>query len=152
MRTETREVYISDDDKVFDNLNACQDHERQIIENKRRIINLRVYVVSSSFDTTEGRKYFNTTYIITDANYAVVLEYCFDTFGSPLSKWYNNSYYENWIIHQAPMNADEALSRAEKNRSDCTVVFISDAPIDHPQLPKPIFPWPKKTIKEVHHD
>lgn len=150
MKTETREVFVADDGKVFDTIEACQKHEREVAANLKRIAGLKVWLVSSSFDSTEGRGYHRTTYIITDACLPVVIEYCLDRFGKPLSGWYGDGFYEVWRLHQGDITADEALRRSKGHhsgigttRGEADVVFLSQAAIQHPDLPKPVFPWPK---------
>lgn len=150
MKSETREVYVSDDGKVFDTIEACQAHEREIAANKKRIERLKVWLVSSAFDSTEGRGYHLTTYIITDASMAVVVEYCLDRFGRPLAGWYGDGFYETWLLHAGEMTAGEALRRSKGHHygvgtsaGEADVVFISQKAIEHPELPAPVFPWPK---------
>ena len=150
MKSETREVYVADDGKVFETIDACQAHEREIAANKKRIERLKVWLVSSAFDSTEGRGYHRTTYVITDAAMAVVIEYCLDRFGRPLSGWYGDGFYETWHLRLDEMTADEALKRANGHHygvgtsaGEADVVFLSQKPVEHPELPKPVFPWPK---------
>ncbi|MFD2235919.1 hypothetical protein [Aureimonas populi] len=151
MRSEKREVYVSDDGKVFDTVEACQAHERQTAANAKRIEGLKVYKVISSFDSTEGRGYHRHTYIITDASFAVVLEYCLDRFGKPLAAWYGDGFYEQWIINQSDWTAETAIKRAKEphsgvgsTRGEADVVFLSGKDIEHPELPSPVYPWPKR--------
>lgn len=150
MKSETREVYVADDGKVFETIDACQAHEREIAANKKRIERLKVWLVSSAFDGTEGRGYHRTTYIITDAAMAVVIEYCLGRFGRPLSGWYGDDFYETWHLRPDEMTADEALKRSNGHHygvgtsaGEADVVFLSQKPVEHPELPKPVFPWPK---------
>ncbi|MEN5103830.1 hypothetical protein [Brucella anthropi] len=151
MKAEKREVFISDDGKVFDTVEACQAHEREIAANAKRLDNLKGYIVRSSFDSTEGRGYHQTTYILTDASYPVVLEYCLDRFGRPLSGWYGDGYYERWLIWPADEPVAELLKRSKGSHTGvglssgaADVVFLSSKTIDHPDIPKPVYPWPKK--------
>lgn len=151
MKAEKREVFISDDGKVFDTVDACQAHEREIAANAKRLENLKGYIVRSSFDATEGRGYYKTTYILTDASFSVVLEYCLDRFGRPLSAWYGNGFYEQWIISPSDKSADELLKQSKGSQSGvglssgvADVVFLSSKTIDHPEIPAPVYPWPKK--------
>lgn len=155
MKTEKREVFISDDGKVFDTIDACQAHEREIAANSKRLENLKGYIVRSSFDATEGRGYHRTTYILTDASFSVVMEYCLDRFGRPLSAWYGDGYYETWLIHQSDKSADEILKLSKGSQSGvglssgvADVIFLSSKIIDHPEIPAPVYPWPKqKAVK-----
>lgn len=151
MKAEKREVFISDDGKVFDTIEACQAHERELAANVKRLDNLKGYIVRSSFDSTEGRGYHRTTYILTDASFSVVLEYCLDRFGRPLSGWYGDGFYEQWLIRQSDEPAAELLKRSKGSHSGvglssgvADVVFVSSKPIDHPDIPAPVYPWPKK--------
>lgn len=153
VRSEKREVYLSDDGKVFETVEACQAHEREIAANARRVEGLKVYTVASSFDATEGRGYHRTTYIITDASFSVVLEYCFDRFGRPLAGWYGDGFFEVWRLSLSDMKAEDGLRRAKQahsgigtTRGEADVVFLSDKRIDHPELPAPTYPWPKKKV------
>lgn len=156
MKTETREVYISDDGQVFDSVEACQAHEQKTAADRHRIQQLKVYVVVSAFDGTEGRGYHRTTYILTDAEYAAVLQYCFDRFGPPLQGWYGDGYYESWHITEKDLSAGEALARAKQRHSgvglsagEADVVFLSDSDIQHGELPSrtPFWPRQKKSTK-----
>lgn len=151
MKVEKREVFVAEDGKVFDTMDACQTHEREIAKYKQRLENLIVYIVNSSFDATEGRGYYATTYIITDASYAVVLEYCLDRFGRPLSSWYGDGFYEQWLIRKDERKAIDILKLAKTSHSGVgsntgrvDTVFISTKVIDHPDMPAPVHPWPKK--------
>ena len=151
MKAEKREVFISDDGKVFDTVEGCQAHERELAANAKRLDNLKGYIVRSSFDATEGRGYHQTTYILTDASYSVVLEYCLDRFGRPLSGWYGDGFYEQWLIRQSDEPAAELLKRSKGSHTGvglssgaADVVFLSNKPIDHPDIPAPVYPWPKK--------
>lgn len=152
MKVEKRDVYVADDGKVFDTAEACQAHERAVAEQAKRLDNLVVYRVNSSFDGTEGRGYYRTSYIVTDASLEVVIEYCLDRFGRPLSAWYGDGFYEAWILRQVELTAIEAISTTKKphpgiglGRGEVDLVFISNKSIDHPDLPAPVFPWPKAT-------
>lgn len=156
MKTEKREVFVADDGKVFDTAEACQAHEQTVSSNAKRIEGLKVYKVISSFDSTEGRGYHQHTYIITDASFAVVLEYCLDRFGKPLSGWYGNGFYEQWVLNQTDWTTETALQRAKQPHTGigltngaADVVFVSEKAIDHPDLPKPVFPWPKKAKVKI---
>lgn len=151
MKTEKREVYISDDGKVFETVEACQAHEREEAAKARRIANLKVWLVSSGFDGTEGRGYGCVTYIITDTGLPEILQYCFDRFGQPLTNWYGDGYYEAWRLHQKEMTAEEAINRSKQSHSGIgstsakvDLVFLSSTNIDHPDLPARVFPWPRK--------
>lgn len=151
MKTEKRDVFVADDGKVFETAEACQAHELAVAELAKRIERLRVYSVSSNFDGTEGRGYHARTYIITDASYPVVLDYCFDRYGKPLSGWYGDGFYEAWLINQSPLTADEALKKAKDRHfgvgdtsAKVDVVFLSSTDIDHSGLPPRSFPWPRK--------
>ena len=151
MSTEKREVFVADDGKVFETMDACVAHEKQIAEIARRIERLKVFTVSSSFDSTEGRGYHQTTYIVTDADLAVVIEYCLDRFGKPLSGWYGDGFYEAWRLHTSDMSAADALRRVREphggigtTRGAADLVFLSQTNLDHPDLPKRVFHWPKK--------
>lgn len=155
MRAEKREVYISDDGKVFDTPAACQAHETKLIENARRLDALQVWIVRSGFDSTEGRGYHHTTYILTGASLPVIIEYCLDRFGKPLSGWYGDGFYEVWTLHKQDYGAEEALRRSKGHHNGiglsngaADLVFLSDTNIEHPDLPKRVFPWPKPP-KEV---
>lgn len=150
MRTEKRDVFVADDGKVFETEAECQAHEREVAAQAKRIERLTVYVVTSGFDSTEGRGYHRTTYIVSDASFPVVLEYCFDRYGHPLSGWYGDGYYEQWIIRSTTMSADEAIKRSKESHTGvglsngaADLVFLSHKPIEHNDLPAPVFPWPK---------
>ncbi len=157
MKTEKRDVFVADDGKVFDNPDACQEYERKIAANMQRIDGLKVYKVVSGFDTTEGRGYHRTTYIITDASFSVVLDFCFDRYGRPLSGWYGDTFYEQWIIHPLEgMTAAEAVARSHEHHTgiglsagEAEALFLSATPIDHPDFPKPVFPWPRKAKVKI---
>lgn len=143
MKTEKREVYVSDDGQVFDNADACQAHERKIIAQQKRIEGLKVYFVTSGFDGTEGRGYSRRTYIITDATFTSVLHYCFDRFGVPLRPWYGTSCYEEWHIRETDFTATAALEKAKDRHygvgdyaAKVDVIFLSDKDIDHDELPE----------------
>lgn len=151
MRSEKRDVFVSDDGKVFETAEQCQSHERVLAAQKRRIEGLKVYTVTHGFDSTEGRGYYRTTYIITDATYAAVLQFCFDRFGSPLQQWYGDGHYEAWHIHQRDFSANEALTKAKEPHSGVglgtgkvDVVFLSNDDIDHDGLPKRTPFWPRQ--------
>ncbi len=150
MKSETREVYIADDGKVFDSVAACQAHEKALLEQKQRIANLKVWLVSSGFDSTEGRGYHRTTYIVTDAPFMVVLDYCFGRWGKPLDAWYGDGYYESWRLHESKETAEDAIRRSKQpqhgiglSKGEGDLVFLSDKTIDHPDLTNRVFPWPR---------
>ncbi len=148
MKKQSREVWISDDNKVFETEAACAKHEQDVRDREKRIENLKCYKVSHSFDATEGRGYYGSTLIVTDQSYPVVLQYCLEKFGKPLQEWYNKSYYEAWLIYQSPNSAKDALKNQEVSKSPFGynsnyknfTVFISNKEIDFPDLPKPVMP------------
>lgn len=156
MKTENREVYISDDGKVFDTIEACQTHEREEAAKAKRIAGLQVWSVSSSFDSTEGRGYGRVTYIVTDTGFPEILQYCLDRFGQPLSGWYGNGYYEAWHLHRREnMTAVDAVVKSKERhsgvgdtRATVDLIFLSSKDIDHPDLPERVFPWPRKKASQ----
>jgi len=151
MKAENREVYVSDDGKVFDTVEACQAYEREEAAKAKRIDGLKVWSVTSGFDTTEGRGYARITYIVTDAGFAEILQYCLDRFGQPLSSWYGDGYYEAWHLYRREnMTAADAILKSKEPHSgigstSATVdlVFLSSQDIDHEELPARVFPWPR---------
>ncbi|OJY66397.1 hypothetical protein [Rhizobium sp. 60-20] len=156
MKTETRQIYVSDDGKVFDTVEACQAHERDEAAKARRLANLKVYTVSHGFDATEGRGYGAMTYIITDADMPVLIQYCLDRYGRPLSSWYGDGFHEVWFLSQRDSySAADAIKRAKEPHAGIgstsarvDIVFLSDKPIDHPDLPARVFPWPRKKVTQ----
>lgn len=157
MKTETREVFVSEDGKVFDDDKACQDHEREIIAQRKRLDNLQVYLVTSAFDGTEGRGYYRRTYIVTDVSYAAVLQYCFDQFGQPLQPWYGDGHYEEWHIRKCDITAEEAITKAQERHfgvgdypAKVNLVFLSNAGIDHKDLPEKTPFWPRQIKKPIN--
>ena len=150
MKVEKREVYVSDDGKVFHTPEDCQAHEAKLIRDKRALEALQVWIVRSSFDGTEGRGYHRTTYILTGASLPVIVEYCLDRFGKPLSGWYGDGFYETWTLHKQDYGAEEAIRRSKGqhhgvglSKGEADLVFLSQSDIDHPDLPPRVFPWPK---------
>ena len=152
MRTETKEVYIADDGKQFATVEECQAHERRLVEQEKRIAGLMVYRVRHSFDGTEGRGYYGNTIIVTDSGLPEVIQYCLDRWGQPLTGWYGDGYYQAWHLHKD--DGDDALSRALSDaravpafsyaHKATDLVLLSQAPVEHDQLPEPVFPWPRK--------
>ncbi len=151
MKAETREVYVAEDGKVFDTPEACQAHEAKLIQQKRALEALQVWIVTSGFDTTEGRGYHRTTYIVTGASLAEIIEYCLDRFGKPLAGWYGDGHYEVWRLHKQDYGAEEAIRRFKNgphhgiglSKGEADLVFLNQSDISHPDLPKRVFPWPK---------
>lgn len=152
MKTEKREVFVADDGKVFETIEACQAHERSELDKAKRISGLRVWRVNSAFDGTEGRGYYHLTYIVTDASFGELLQYCFDRYGNPLSSWYGDGYFEEWRLTLIEnMTAGDAIHQSTSHHSGVggtaakvDLVFLSKADIDHPNLPARVFPWPRK--------
>lgn len=148
MKKITKEVWMSDDNQMFETEIACETYEKLLREKQKRIENLKCYRISHNFEATEGRGYFGFTLIVTDQSYPVVLQYCIEKFGKPLQEWYSKSYYEAWTIRQDPKTAKEALKDQEVQKSPFNynsnlkyyTIFLSDKEIDYPGLPKPVMP------------
>lgn len=155
MRVEKRDIFVSVDEKVFDTESECVAHEQNLAAQARRIERLKVYTVRSSFDATEGRGYHQTSYVVTDQSMAVIIEYCLDRFGRPLASWYGDGFYESWILYPTEFTAQDAIRLSKEphggialTKGGVDLVFLSRESVDHPDLPKCVFPWPKPPKKE----
>lgn len=148
MKTIQKTVYVAEDGKEFTSDKACSDHEKFLIEQEKRLQNLKIYTVNYSFEATEGRGYYRRVHIITDKEYEVVLQYCYNTFGPPLKPWYGSHYYKSWIINESTgLSVKEALKQqglrvSQFLSSDATieVVLLSTSDIEYPEVPAAIMP------------
>lgn len=147
MKQETRNVWVAEDGKVFDTAAACEAHEAEQFKRKSAIARLKVYRVTHGFDETEGRGYFAQTLIITDASKPVLLQWCLDTLGSPLSGWYGDGFFEAWHLSEANIDPADALGQAGKisysYQSPTKLAVISKSDWTAFGLPKSDFPWPR---------
>lgn len=151
MRIEKADIYISEDGKRFATEAECAAHESAENAKAKRLEKLRVYGVSHSFDSTEGRGYYRHTSIITDQPLPHVIQWCFDQFGQPLAQWYGSGHYEAWRMSEKPEHGAEAVKRAlgrqGKDSFGCVrgVVFLSNSALDG--LPVPVSAWPRKKVQ-----
>lgn len=145
MKKEKRTVYVTDDGKVFQNENRAIEHEQETLRKERAVAKLKVYKVFHGFDDTEGRGYFATTVIVTDTSKPVILQWCINKFGNPLSSWYGNSYYEAWVLNEIKeFGVDWALKQEGKKNNiggiPCKLVVISHEDFTEAGLPESEFP------------
>ena len=85
IRTEMRKVYIAEDDKSFDTIEACQKYNESLNLTNKRLSNIRCYMVSHSPDLTEGRGWYGVTYIAIECAYDHeywLRDYCYNNFGN----------------------------------------------------------------------
>jgi hypothetical protein len=147
LKTESRTVYIADDDSIFETAAACEAHEAELLKRKHAISNLKVWRVVHGFDETEGRGYFSDTLIVTDAGEPVLLQWCLDNFGQPLASWYGDSFYEQWHLRKLDKDVSWAMQQDGKvltyNRAATKLVTISKKDWTWAKLPKSTFPWPR---------
>lgn len=156
MKTETREVFVADDGKVFDKAEDCMRHEMAVKEHAKQIEAMGVYVIDHSFDLTEGRGYFGLTILVTDASYNEILQYCIDRYGHPLCDFYGRDQ-PAWHLSKKATQTGEGWSdkrwfdwiadmKASKANTD--VVFLTDKKISHPSLPAATKPGLKRRPTE----
>jgi len=148
MKTVTKNVYVADDGKEFTTEAECLSHERAKRTLAQRLRLLKVYSISHGFDATEGKGYFAKTFIISDAKFQVVLQYCFDKFGPILRPWYGDSFFEEWIISESSLSAAQALQEQGKvphyAHRPTEVIVVSSNDFTESDLPTSEFPWPRK--------
>jgi hypothetical protein len=151
MKIEQRQVYISDDGQPFATAAECEAHEAEMLKRKAALSALKVYSVTHGFDATEGRGYFARTIIVTDASEPVLLQWCLDNLGQPLSGWYGDSFYESWILNRTDKSVDWALEQQGKvpysYHTATTLVMLSKADWAWAGLPASQHPWPRKAKK-----
>jgi hypothetical protein len=148
VKQETRDVWVADDGKVFDSRAACEQHEAETLKRQQAMVALKVWNVTHGFDETEGRGYFAETIIITDADEAVLIQWCLDTFGAPLSGWYGDGFFAAWILRKTPGDVAAALkskgTKRSGNWSPTKLAVVSQKDWTWAGLPKSEFPWPRK--------
>lgn len=151
MKAEKRDVWVSDDGKVFETKGACEAHESEQLRRQQALAGLKVWSVAHGFDATEGRGYFASTYIITDATKAVLIQWCLDKFGAPLDSWYGDGFFETWHLNEGDMTAAQAAKKSGEtpgyNYAKTKVAVVSDKDWTWAGLPASEFPWPRTTKK-----
>lgn len=148
MRTEKQTVYIAEDGTRFVSELQCIQYEEQTAEVDRRLNGLSVYKVRHNFDTTEGRGFADTIYVLTDVTHAELMQWCLNNFGQPLRKWHRTSYYESWTITVVEMLPREAIAMNGKPvrsigdiMTKATTVFVSRKDLEGVEgLPERQFP------------
>lgn len=149
MKRESREVFVSDDGKVFDTAAACEAHEKAMLERQQALVRLKVWRVSHGFDGTEGRGYFARTLVVSDADPAVLIQWCLDSFGYPLQRWYGDGYFEAWHLHAPSDDSTVEWALAQVGTVPCyghrpvKLRVISQKDWAWAGLPKSEFPWPR---------
>lgn len=164
MKTETREVFVADDGKVFDKAEDCMRHEMTVKEHAKQIEAMGVYVVDHSFDLTEGRGFFGLTILVTDATYNEILQYCIDRYGHPLCDFYGRDQ-PAWHLNRKTAQTGDGWSdkrwfewiedmkrhppqAAGSSKVNIDVVFLTDKKISHPSLPTATKPGLKRRPTE----
>jgi hypothetical protein len=149
MKRETRDVWIADDGKSFATEAECATHEKAVLARKQALAKLKVWRVTHGFDETEGRGYFSKTLIVTDAEKPVLIQWCLDKFGPPLSPWYGGGFYEAWLLGTDgdTWTVDRALAEKGKvawsNQSPTALSVVSKNDWSWAGLPASEFPWPR---------
>lgn len=149
VKEESRRVFVADDGSVFATEKEALERDDQIRKRERAFRQLKVYRVSHGFEANEGRGYFAKTLVITDAPSPVVIQWCIDTFGPPLSPWYGDGHYEEWVLSM-PNGSDTvewALAhdgfKDGKYHRPWQLVTISRQDFSWAGLPVSLYPWPR---------
>ena len=141
IKTITKTIFVASDGKEFDTIQECKTHEASLVDYAKIFKNGSMYWVNSNFESTEGRGYDHTTYIIAkDASYMDVLDYCFRRFGEINQNWYAGRSYHAWVIGELNLrdNIDMVLDRVngknlsnyEKNKKyDLVLISTNSKPI-----------------------
>lgn len=101
---------------------------------------LRVMKVSHGFDEKEGTGYFENILIITDSPKAVLLQWCFETFGPPLKHWYDDEFYVAWILSDKLEGT--AFEYVLSNNDKINVAVVSRRDYTWAGLPSSQYPCP----------
>lgn len=150
MKQETRPVFVADDGSVFPTEDAALAHEDAERKKQAALAKLKVYRVRHGFDATEGRGYFATTLVVTDASRAIIIQWCLDKFGPPLSGWYGDSFYEEWHLNAGAESDTVEWAIAHEgykpgyNETPWRLAVVSKTDFSWAGLPKSQFPWPRK--------
>lgn len=153
MKVESRKVFVSDDGKVFDTEAECLAHEQAERDKAKALEKLVVREITHGFDGTEGRGYFRTTYLVTDATEAEILQFCFTNFGNPLSEWIGGRYYEAWRL--SPLDPDLSIQEVQGRLSGRKIsphhkskmVVYSQNDFQFAGLEKSVPVWPQMKLK-----
>jgi len=151
MKTEFRQIYIAVDGQVFSSADECKQYEADLLKRKEALSRLAVYKVIHGFDETEGRGYYASTLIVTDASKPVLLQWCLDHFGHPLASWYGDGFYEAWQLTRVDKSVDWARSQQGnipyKYHAKTVLVVVSKTDWTWAGLPTSEYPWPRNTKK-----
>lgn len=102
MRSETKEVFITDDGREFTDKSAAEKHETEETAKERR----RTYWhVSHKPDLTEGRGMYGSLYVRCEEvepynAEMLMLDYCFRVLGSPVAFVQGCAPMPNWQLRK----------------------------------------------------
>lgn len=107
MKTETKEVFITDDGREFTNRAEAEKHEKaEAAASAHRTY----WHIAHNPDLTEGRGMYGSTYVkcegVAPYNAEMLMQdYCFRTFGSPAAFVQGCALTPNWKLRQIDRDA-----------------------------------------------